>query len=351
MDALAGPANVSDSDDKSSDGDPMDVDKNDDKLKDDFADVIDQAMLCRQMIENEKGGIKIAGKDIGLFIGATGAGTRFEEQEIGGTEHYEPVQYANPELKSFAVSGSPTSVTVTINAATINLTNGDPITVCDTPGFGDTKGAEMEISNQMGVIHGLKGARSIRPFVVIDYEGMSTARFANLRKTLETVILMMGDNPDFAPFQYIFTRCDAKKSKKIWKKLDHFLNHRDEESSSSNGGDTIFDAFLQDMILKTTPDAIFIDPDDDEAVPSILERLWSKETPRLESPSTTFVEFLSSENAHQLKIQMGHRNARMENYFKEGNLLSCEDILQEQIGFADALPLPAVVKELDLGMK
>lgn len=74
IDALAGPANVSDSDDKSSDGDPMDVDKNDDKLKDDFADVIDQAMLCRQMIENKKGGEKIAGKDIGLFIGETGAG-------------------------------------------------------------------------------------------------------------------------------------------------------------------------------------------------------------------------------------------------------------------------------------
>ena len=71
---LTGVANVSDSDDKSSDGDPMDVDTEVDNTEGDFADVIDQAMLCRQMVENKKGGNKIAGKDIGLFIGETGAG-------------------------------------------------------------------------------------------------------------------------------------------------------------------------------------------------------------------------------------------------------------------------------------
>lgn len=69
------PANVSDSDDKSSDeGEPMDIDEKKEKIDDDFADVIDQAKLCRQMVENKKGGDKIAGKDIGLFIGETGAG-------------------------------------------------------------------------------------------------------------------------------------------------------------------------------------------------------------------------------------------------------------------------------------
>ena len=279
------------------------------------------------------------------------AGTRFEEKEIGGIDHFDPVHFVNPELKTFAVSGSATSVTVTINAATISLSNGEPATVCDTPGFGDTKGVEMEISNQEGVIHGLKGAASIRPFVVIDYNGMSAARFSNLRKTLGTIILMMGKNPDFAPFQYIFTRCDKKKSTKICKQLAHFLRSRNEGSHTSTEGHTIFDAFLQDMIAKTTPKAVFIDPEDEEAALGILERLWSNETPRLESPSTTFVEFLSEENSHKLKTQMNHRNARMKIFLEKGDYSSCETLLQEQMHFADALPLPVVVKELDSGRK
>ena len=207
----------------------------------------------------------------------------------------------------------------------------------------------MEISNQEGVIHGLKGAASIRPFVVIDYNGMSAARFSNLRKTLGTIILMMGKKPDFAPFQYIFTRCDKKKSTKICKQLAHFLKSRNEVSHISTERDAIFDVFLRDMIAKTTPTAIFIDPEDEEAAPDILERLWSNETPRLESPSTTFVEFLSDENSHKLNTQMSRRNARIKKSLERGDHSFCEALLQEQIDFAGALPIPVVVKELENG--
>jgi hypothetical protein len=53
-------------------------------------------------------------------------------------------------------------VTTTIQATTIPLEN-DFVTICDTPGFGDTKGHEREISNGLGIIHALKGTASIKP--------------------------------------------------------------------------------------------------------------------------------------------------------------------------------------------
>ena len=88
-------------------------------------------------------------------------------------------------LDEFAVSGSATSVTTAIHATTVQLPCGGTVTICDTPGFGDTKGPEVEISNGLGVIHALKKARTVKPVLVFDREGMSTKRFAILRETLK----------------------------------------------------------------------------------------------------------------------------------------------------------------------
>lgn len=90
------------------------------------------------------------------------AGAKFEETENGGVEHYEPTGLANEILDEFVVSGSAASVTKVIHATSVTLPeNGHCVTICDTPGFGDTNGVEMEISNGLVVIHALKQARSV----------------------------------------------------------------------------------------------------------------------------------------------------------------------------------------------
>jgi hypothetical protein len=97
---------------------------------------------------------------------------KFEEVLVKGLDHYEP-RNLSPDLAQFAVSGGATSVTQTIHATTVELPNGaGSITIYDTPGFGDTKGSEMEISNGLGVIHALKRAATVKLVLVIDHKGM-----------------------------------------------------------------------------------------------------------------------------------------------------------------------------------
>ena len=77
-------------------------------------------------------------------------------------------------------------MTTTIQATTITLKEEgsgqqERITICDTPGFGDSKGNEQEISNGLGIVHALKGAASIKPVIVMDHRSMDGGRWLALR--------------------------------------------------------------------------------------------------------------------------------------------------------------------------
>jgi len=362
---------------------------------DDAADVLDLEKLQNLLQQSKQAANKIAGKDVMLLIGGTGAGkvcqacgnvfafsffclllectpslicflflfsqttttlylagATFEEEIVGGVEHYVPRGLPDEVLAEFAVSGSATSVTKTIHATTVSLPNGENVTICDTPGFGDTKGVEMEISNGLGVIHALKKARSVKPVLVFDREVMAGGRYAMLRKTLEIVILMMGKQSDFSSFEYIFTRCERKKSKRIHEQLAHFQRSRHEETGDSISGDeAVLDALLADMTQKTTPEAINIEPDDDDARSEKWGSLWKNGHVRLENPETAFNDFVSEESHNKLMLQVNRMVARMDMALKMNDPSSFEVILQNLVGLAETLPLQIIKKAVQDGRK
>jgi len=43
----------------------------------------------------------------------------------------------------------------------------DEIYICDSPGFGDTSGSEVDISNGIGIVEALKGCKSVKILVVV----------------------------------------------------------------------------------------------------------------------------------------------------------------------------------------
>jgi hypothetical protein len=250
------------------------------------------------------------------------------------------------------VSGGANSVTTTIQATTIALKGGEggqkeSITICDTPGFGDSKGHEQEISNGLGIIHALKGAASIKPVIVIDHRTMDGGRFSPLRKNLSSVIAMMGrDSIDFSPFSYIFTRCEGKSKKRISQQLLFFQDAVRQDPHMKDKA--ILDALLTDMISKTQPgDAICIDPEEPDDARATLKRLWSGS--RLNKPANRFVNFCSKESMAALFMQVNILIRNIESSLGTSDLVSAAGHLIKMLGLARALSLPEVDEAVGLG--
>ena len=221
------------------------------------------------------------------------------------------------------------------------------ITICDTPGFGDTKGAEMEIANGLGIIHALKRSASIKPVLVLDHKSMDANRWYALRKNLSTIIAMMGHKSlDFSSFSYIFTRCEGKSKKRISKQLSGFQNT--VRSDPKMKDKDILDALLTDMISKTKPDdVICIDPEEPDDAPHILRRLWSGS--RLKNPAETFVNFCSNETMAALFVQVSILVSNIEMSLTALDLDSAEAYLRRMSRLAEALSLSEVNEAVEKG--
>ncbi|CAF3762063.1 unnamed protein product, partial [Rotaria sp. Silwood1] len=113
-------------------------------------------------------------KDIILLIGGTGTGksttihflggSKMIETRVNGMNHIAPTEIKNTDLKKIATAPSATSITRYINPVTVNLKDigerGDTsIILCDSPGFEDTSGPEVDIANGVGIVKAIKGCR------------------------------------------------------------------------------------------------------------------------------------------------------------------------------------------------
>lgn len=324
--------------------------------------IVDINKLTTLLEGSTKNDYLIANKHVMALIGLTGAGkttstlylagAKFEEEEVEGYVHYKPIEIPNESLSEFAVSGGATSVTTTLQATPITLKdeNGQKelITVCGTPGFGDTKGIEMEISNGHGIIATLKKATSIKPVIVIDYSGMHTSRFYSLRKNLSTVIAMLGRKSiDFSPFSYIFTRCEGKNKKRISNQLAGFQKGMRNDPHVEDK--EILDALLTDMILKTTSgSAICIDPEEHDEAQDTLMRVWKGS--RIENPASTFVNFCSKESMLALLSQVNIEMLNLESSLKKTELDSVEVQLHRMTKLRTTLSLPEVDNAVEQGI-
>ena len=61
------------------------------------------------------------------------------------------------------------------------------LVICDSPGFGDTAGVEVDIANGVGMINALYGARSVRVVIVIPYDSLTADRMDGSINTGRTI--------------------------------------------------------------------------------------------------------------------------------------------------------------------
>jgi hypothetical protein len=50
------------------------------------------------------------------------------------------------------------------------------LVICDSPGFGDSAGVEVDIANGVGMINALYGATSVRIVVLLAYDALTGTR-------------------------------------------------------------------------------------------------------------------------------------------------------------------------------
>lgn len=254
----------------------------------------------------------IEGKDIMLLLGQTGvgktttllylAGLSFIEKDI---DDYVPIETPS-HLTSFKVSNGSKSCTEHIGATTIEA-NGKQFVICDSPGFSDTKGIETDIANTIGLVQALHRAKSVKPILIFN-KSCTADRYRPLIETLDNIIRMMGTNKiDFSYFDFIFTNCSEEDSERIPKKLLILEKELDNEHPKYSD---MLRSILNEMILKSTPEALYVDPSENNQA-KLFQNLitdWKGM-----NPIENFKPFISKESSVELQLQLSITLKQIEN--------------------------------------
>ena len=140
--------------------------------------------------------------------------------------------------------------------------NDEQIIFCDTPGFNDTRGSEVDISNGIGIRKCAEICQGIKPVVIISSQVGDRAEI--LVKLAEILNSMFSNlQAVIREFIYIYTKFpkDYKeaenKVQELLKSLDANLNNKEK---NREGISNCFKILVTDMLRKSKRDLIFIDP-------------------------------------------------------------------------------------------
>lgn len=104
--------------------------------------------------------------------------------------HIGPEKIVNDHAKNIISNPFPISCTKFIAAVPIKAPNGKEILLCDTPGFDDTEGAEIDIANGIGIIMAIKNSKSVIPAILISQHSIGN-RFEELKRIMQLLIGML----------------------------------------------------------------------------------------------------------------------------------------------------------------
>jgi energy-coupling factor transporter ATP-binding protein EcfA2 len=190
---------------------------------------LDSVRLLAMLAHNKKAENSVKDKKVVLMIGHTGAGKSTLTQYFGGSlleevTHGSKVRvnvrcYGSiPTLEKFEigdcevasktryVTGLPLSPSA-VNGDLPNRST-ETISLCDTPGFLETRGPEMQIATGQGIVDAVKKAKCVWPVIVIgrDSVGPKWHIFRDLLKTIAAFIEKIPSLIQNGGFTYIFTR-------------------------------------------------------------------------------------------------------------------------------------------------
>eukprot|EP01035_Chromulina_nebulosa_P021425 gene21425-27753_t len=187
---------------------------------------IDSNLLYHILQETLKTSSKLIDKDVILILGKTGSGKTATIQFLGGSnfsidkdsrrvyDSYIISSFGNEEMRSFIISNNLKSETIVINAVDIEF-NGLVYTLCDTPGFGENRGVEIDISNTLGIAAATRKCRSVRILLLSSQLSMGD-KADGIVEDLQTMSLFIKDvSTHLASYTYWFTKFSKDKNENL----------------------------------------------------------------------------------------------------------------------------------------
>ncbi|CAF4686848.1 unnamed protein product, partial [Rotaria sp. Silwood2] len=245
-------------------------------------------------VDDAADGIK--NKDIIFLLGNTGAGksttlhflagSKMIATRIKGLNHIMAASWKNPDLRNVTTSPSAKSETrfiipITVDLSGVVASRSDSIIICDTPGFEDTNGPEVDIANGISIIRAIRECKSVRPVVLVSYKGIGD-RFEGLKNLTHLLACLIPKiKNEIRAFSYIFTKYPENEKDTIHKSLINISETMNEQEKS----DISFMNLFEDMLLKTKRQTLVLDPVKDEPKEFLYELLRST---AIEDPKEVF---------------------------------------------------------------
>ena len=276
---------------------------------------MDLCELFRLVDKANNAAVLIKDKKIIFLLGFTGsgkstmihflAGSKMAQVLANGYYHIVPTEIKNHDLEQVKTSLKMTSETryitpVTVNFSDVNGLNDGSVVLCDSPGFGDTEGAEVDIANGVGIIQAIKGCKSVKPVVLFSYK-----RIGDKCEGVKTLVhLLAGFMPSIkdhmSAFSYVFTKYPDQERKTISETLTAVYKDLTEDEKSDIG----FTDVLKDMIKKTRTggaQACALDPIKDDPG-NLLDGL--ADLPAIANPDEVFKFSITAESRMTVQKQL-----------------------------------------------
>ncbi|ETO02428.1 hypothetical protein RFI_35008, partial [Reticulomyxa filosa] len=281
----------------------------------------------------------IKDKDVILFLGGTGtgkstlihflAGSELKEEIVDGQSHIVPTKIKSKALSDIVTSADAESATQYITAVPINLkkmgvtTEMKTVVLCDTPGFEDTNGPEVDVANGIGIIRALQHCKRVKPVVVISAEALGY-RLSCVKELARTLISIIPSIEDYtSAFSYIFNKFHERDKKSIPKKAQNaYESVKDDEDQG-------YQFILKDIHKKTKKEVLAPDILQDDPT-ELLEKFCDIKH-FIKNPQDVFQLFLTNKSEKAVNLQVQQHKSNIISAFKNNNFQIAKIKLDELV--------------------
>jgi len=328
---------------------------------------LDVPKILRLIAESDKARDLNADEDIFLLLGGTGSGKSTTIHFLGGSKmvlindggvpHIIPVEIKNTNLRKIYSSCKTRSetrfvVSVTVDPSHVKMETMEKKVLCDSPGFEDTDGTEMEIVNTVSIKRAASRCRSIRPILLVSSKSQGD-RNEKLKAFVEILVRMIPDIKEHVKsFVYFFTKYSDDQGSSIKRSIKSLMTSLKEK-------ETEVWHVLNDMYEKTKSGPIIIDPLKESEAGKILDDLMkNNDHLGIQRPGEVFRCAMSEKAEGVLQEQadryvLGIKEAVSKKDFKFAKykldeLRSLQDVLESRVLEKALQKCKEILKECDI---